>query len=152
MTTQALALIERLCRERGAKLTSTRRRVMQIILASTAPMGAYDIMRALDDTSGRPQRTAPPTVYRALEFLQREGFVHRIASLQAFVPCVEPDHEHAGQFLVCADCGRVDELDDHGLERSLTVAAAARGFDLSHHIEMTGRCDECRSTRSEEDS
>jgi Fur family zinc uptake transcriptional regulator len=146
MIDSMLGHVERLCRERGLRLTEKRRRVLEILLQSDRPMGAYDLMHVLDNEAGGQRRTAPPTVYRALEFLQSQGFIHRIASVQAYVPCIEPDHTHAGQFLICTDCGRVDELDDRRLDRSVGAAAAAHGFSRKHHVEVTGRCDECTSS------
>ena len=55
-------------------------------------------------------RPAPITVYRALEFLRENGFVHRIESRNAFVACV---HTHAAGdpvvLLICERCGTVGE-------------------------------------------
>ena len=151
MTDNTLDQIEQLCRDRGVRLTDQRRRVLAILLEGDRPLGAYDIMQAMDQQSGDDaHRTAPPTVYRALEFLQGQGFIHRIASIQAYVPCMEPDHQHAGQFLICTDCGRVDELDDKRLDKTVEEAAAAHGFAPDSHIEVTSRCDDCRSTAQEE--
>lgn len=143
MTFATLERIEEVCRERRVKLTPQRRRVLQILLDEGRPMGAYDIMRAMDQQAEGTQRTAPPTVYRVLEFLQGQGFIHRIASLQAYVPCAEPEREHAVQFLICTDCGRVDELDDKRLDRTVQAAAAAHGFKCDKQIEVTSRCDDC---------
>ncbi|MEO0425741.1 MAG: Fur family transcriptional regulator [Pseudomonadota bacterium] len=147
MSEATLDRIEALCKTRGVRLTEQRRRVFLVLLEADRPLGAYDIMHALDEQSaeGAP-KTAPPTVYRALEFLQAQGFVHRIASIQAFVPCAEPDHKHAGQFLICSDCGRVDELDDQRLGRTVGAAATARGFASDSHVEVTTRCDDCQET------
>jgi Fur family zinc uptake transcriptional regulator len=144
MSKQALARIERLCRERGVRLTPQRRRVMQLLLASDRPLGAYELIKALDAHSERTSRTAPPTVYRALDFLLEQGFVHRIASLQAFASCIEPENEHSAQFLVCTDCGRADEVIDSRLEASVATATRARGFaDGRHAVEVTCRCQGC---------
>ena len=49
-------------------------------------------------------------MYRALQFLQSQGLVHRLESLNAYVGCVHPEHPHASQFLICRDCGQVEEL------------------------------------------
>ena len=113
-------------------------------------MGAYEI---LEQMAARAEGVKPPTVYRALEFLQSMGLVHRLESLNAFLGCVNPDHPHAGQFLICRDCGRVEELEDPGVERRLGEAVSATGFLAdSRVIEVTGRCADCsgpkRGTRS----
>ncbi|MEM9387422.1 MAG: Fur family transcriptional regulator [Pseudomonadota bacterium] len=146
MSKATLDRIEASCLARGVRFTAQRRRVFLALCEAGGPVGAYDIMQALDEKAvdGAP-KTAPPTVYRALEFLQAQGFVHRIASIQAFVACAEPGHKHSGQFLICPDCGRVDELDDERLGRSVGEAAAARGFASNRQIEVTALCDECHA-------
>src|SRR6202043_12814 len=76
---RALATAERICRERGVRLTETRRRVLELILEAGQPIGAYGLLGRL---SGHPM---PPTVYRAIDFLLAQKFIHRIESLNAFV-------------------------------------------------------------------
>lgn len=147
MSKRALARIERLCRDRGVRLTPQRRRVLALLLQSERPLGAYEIIKLLDADSDRASRTAPPTVYRALDFLLEQGFVHRVSSLQAYVSCVEPDHAHSAQFLVCTDCGRADELIDTRLEASIEAVTRARGFASgAHALEVTCRCQGCESS------
>ena len=138
---KAIQMAERLCRERGVRLTNQRRDVLAAISASTRPLGAYDIMEALRE---KQPRIAPPTVYRALDFLQAEGLVHKLESLHAYVGCQHPDHPHFSQFLICNDCGDVDELHSAGVTGSLDDAAHARGFEPDHRtIEVVGRCARC---------
>lgn len=150
MSRKALERIERLCRDRGVRLTPQRRRVLELLLKSRRPLGAYEIIKRLDADSGRATPTAPPTVYRALDFLLQQGFVHRLSSLQAYVSCVEPEHAHSAQFLVCTGCGRTDELIDTRLERSIEALSRARGFGSgSHAVEVTGTCCVCDTVGSE---
>ena len=73
-----------LCRKRGARLTGTRQRILELVWAGHRPVGAYELLAALG-RDGQP--AAPPTVYRALDFLVDQGLVHRIESLNAFVGC-----------------------------------------------------------------
>ena len=81
---EAMAVADELCAKRGARMTELRRRVLNLIWDSHAPVGAYAIM----DMLKREGRNAmPPTVYRALDFLQEQGLIHRIASLNAFIGC-----------------------------------------------------------------
>ena len=138
---EALRIAERLCARSGARLTPQRRQVLAILCDDPRPLGAYEILERLGEAVPGAK---PPTVYRALEFLQREGLVHRLESLNAFVGCVHPDHPHAGQFLICRDCGEVQELEDHGGESILQRAVGASGFEAeSRVIEVTGRCARC---------
>ncbi len=97
-----LATAEALTRARGQKLTPLRRRVLEIVLESHAPMGAYDVLGTLARGGAKP---APPTVYRALDFLCAQGLVHRIDSLSAFAACFAPERTHRGHFLLCRACG-----------------------------------------------
>jgi Fur family zinc uptake transcriptional regulator len=131
----------RLCRQRGVRFTPQRRRVLGIIAGAGQPLGAYEILAALRQ---RWPKTAPPTVYRALDFLQQQGFVHRLATLQAYVTCEHPGDPHAGQFLICSRCGRVEELVDAAVVSCLDRAASAAGFrPIGEVVEVTGRCCRC---------
>jgi Fur family zinc uptake transcriptional regulator len=138
----ALVDATRVCAERGARLTPLRRRVLEIVWQNHKPLGAYEILAVLGD-EGRS--AAPPTVYRALEFLLEHGLVHRIASLNAFMGCARPGHAGSGQFLICRECGNAAELNDGGVDRAITRSAASQGFAAQQHtIEITGVCPECR--------
>lgn len=143
-TEARLARAALLCEGRGQKLTDLRRQVLGLILDSAAPAGAYDLLERLRAHRGA---AAPPTVYRALEFLQEQGFVHRIERLSAFVGCIDTDehgHHHAAQFLICRACGRVTEIEDHRLAHALADAARAIGFTVSGAtIEAEGTCAGC---------
>lgn len=144
---QALRQAEHLCRERGVRLTPQRRAVLELVCASPRPLSAYEILDRMGDGARIP---APPTVYRALDFLLRQGLVHKLASLHAFIGCAHPEHPHASQFLICAACGEVDELEDEPLMRHLTAAAQAVGFLPEQPVvELLGTCAQCR--RKEED-
>jgi Fur family zinc uptake transcriptional regulator len=139
------------CTQRGAKLTDLRRLVLGLILDAQAPTGAYDLLEAL---RGRRGAAAPPTVYRALDFLQEQGLVHRVERLAAFVGCVDAldteaaaaadGHAHAAQFLICRRCGHVTEIDDHALAEALAAAAGRVGFRVSGAtVEAEGLCAAC---------
>ena len=144
MPDTALQNAENICRERGVRLTPQRKRVLEIVARSPRPLGAYDIMAAMDEDGDR--KTAPPTVYRALDFLLEQGLVHKIASLHAFVSCHHPEHDHASQFLICKDCGRVDELENQSIDQGVQDAAAAVGFVAQQQtVEVLGRCMQCQN-------
>ena len=80
----ALDAAEAICAQRGERLTPLRRQVLELIWRGHSPVGAYDLLAMLQDERGR---VAPPTIYRTLDFLCRQGFVHRLDSLQAFIGC-----------------------------------------------------------------
>lgn len=133
--------VERQCRAQGLRLTATRRRVLEMILAADGPVKAYDL---LDELKRERPGAAPPTVYRALDFLLENHFIHRLETLNAFVSCIHPDHQHQGQFLICERCQTVTEVHDHSLIRALDDAARDHGFRTRHQVlEIYGRCKAC---------
>ncbi|MSQ69535.1 MAG: transcriptional repressor [Gammaproteobacteria bacterium] len=140
--TTALAKAETACATAGKRLTPLRRRVLELVWGSHLPVKAYDLLAIL----GRErEQAAPPTVYRALDFLQQVGLVHRIASLNAFVGCGEPLQGHVSQFLICTQCGTVAELANLGLSTSISASAEALGFQATRQtIEVEGICKHCR--------
>ena len=137
----ALAAADAVCAERGVRLTELRRRVLELVWRSHRPVGAYDLLEALGEER---RRAAPPTVYRALDFLMEQGLVHRIHSLNAFVGCAAAGDHHTAQFLICSDCGDATEFDDPGLDGAFERLGAERGFSVrSRVIELQGRCARC---------
>ncbi len=137
-------MAEVLCLERGARLTELRRRVLALIWESHAPVGAYAIMEMLR-REGR--RAMPPTVYRALDFLQEQGLVHRIASLNAFIGCSHPADAHAIQYVICRRCGTVAEIENSAIGGAVAASARELGFDMTGQtVEIAGTCRDCLGT------
>jgi Fur family zinc uptake transcriptional regulator len=134
----ALEAAEAECRRRGARLTDIRRRVLELVWRSHQPVGAYAVLEALG-------RAAPPTVYRALDFLVAHGLVHKIERLNAFVGCSHPGAPHAGQFLLCTSCGAASELTDAAIDQAVSAAAGRLGFTVARQtVEIEGLCPACR--------
>src|SRR5437868_5740062 len=104
---RALGEAEARCAETQERMTAPRRRVLELLLAAEAPQKAYDLIAAFGE-HGAPAK--PPTVYRALDFLERLGFAHRIESLNAYVPC-RLEGGHAAAFLICDCCGAAEEFE-----------------------------------------
>lgn len=143
---RALENAERVCRSRGLRFTALRRNTLELVWRSHKPVGAYDVIEGLRRLGHRP---APPTAYRALEFLHQAGLIHRIESLNAFVGCADPESAHAGQFFICDQCHRVAEIDDAGVNQQIARHADELGFATSDQtIEIHGRCADCREQRA----
>ena len=140
---EAIATAVQICRERGLRFTEQRRRVLQLVWNSHKPVGAYDILDSLNRAGGK---VAPPTVYRALDFLIEADLVHRLDSLNAFVGCPDPRNPHTGQFLICRECRSVAELDDSDIDEMVRRKAASLGFTaLRQTLEIEGICHNCAS-------
>jgi Fur family transcriptional regulator, zinc uptake regulator len=139
---QAIETADRLCREKGLRFTQLRRRVLELVWTSHKPVGAYDVLQQLN-SEGR--KAAPPTVYRALEFLIEAELVHRLDSLNAFVGCADPSSSHSGQFLICRACRFVAELDDSDISDIVQKTASDLGFTaVRQMLEIQGLCEACR--------
>src|SRR3954464_1923192 len=140
----ALSAAEAVCAEAAERLTPLRRRVLELVWGSHRPIGAYAILDRLKE-DGRS--AAPPTVYRALEFLLGRGLIHRIESLNAFVGCAHPGESHLVQFLICRTCGMTAELADRRLGEAIGRSAAEHGFNIqSRVVELSGICSGCQAS------
>ena len=138
---EAMEKAERLCQQRGQRFTVLRRRVFELVWCHHKPIGAYDVLEQLQ----RDGRAAPPTVYRALDFLLELGLIHRIASLNAFVGCSHPHDTHDGQFLICTSCLSYAELNTDTITSAIAGSARDSGFVAQHHtVEIMGLCPRCQ--------
>jgi Fur family zinc uptake transcriptional regulator len=143
---RALAHVDATCAEDKLQMTPVRRRVLQILLEGHRALGAYEILDRLREEGLGSQ---PPVVYRALDFLSRAGFVHRIETLNAFVACTEGAGDHAPTFLVCRQCRRVIETPAERAGGQLERAAAGAGFEIETAVrEAEGLCADCRRAAS----
>ena len=146
-TTTLLGHAEAVCARRGTRLTELRRHVLGLVLDSPRPAGAYDMLEQLRH---HHRGAAPPTIYRALDFLLEQGLIHKVERLSAFVGCVHgiddehAHHHHAAQFLICRRCGLVTELDEPDIGQALARAARRSGFRLDRStVEAEGVCAAC---------
>ena len=139
----ALQCAEYVCAEKGVRLTDLRRRVLELVWESHRPVGAYYVLKALM----KEMRAAPPTVYRALDFLQEQGLVHRIASLNAYIGCISPHTSHSGQFLICGTCRESTEILNETVNNALRKTAMNAGFAVQQQtVEIIGTCNRCRQS------
>lgn len=146
--TQALADARTICTQNNARLTPIRERVLELIWQSHKPLGAYDVLARLSEEG---HNAAPPTVYRALDFLQQHGLVHRIASLNAFIGCTHAGKYHTGMFLICSSCGNVLEMAAPEVSRAVESAASAESFRVENVIlEVSGLCPRCQAESGDE--
>lgn len=139
----ALAAAQQLCAERGTRLTPQRLQILELIWQNHNPLGAYALMDKLAQLATRP--IAPPTVYRALEFLLAQGLIHRIHGLNAYIGCPSPSQQHQSHFLICHQCGVAVELAQPQLVQQIQSCAHSAGFRVdSQALEVTGLCPNCQ--------
>lgn len=139
----AMSRVEARCAAEGLQLTPVRRRVLEILLEEHRALGAYEI---LDRLRAEGLGSQPPVAYRALEFLIRSGFVHRIETLNAFIACTEAKEGHAPAFLICRTCRKVIETIAQPESGVLQNAAEHAGFAIETAVrEAEGICADCRA-------
>jgi Fur family transcriptional regulator, zinc uptake regulator len=128
--------------DEGERMTAARLRVLELLLAAGEPVKAYDLIARFGQ-DGQPAK--PPTVYRALEFLERKGLAHRIASISAYVACTSGSIDHAAAFLICDCCGATQEV-SAPVAGDLARAATGAGYAIARTtIEAHGRCPACQA-------
>ena len=138
-----LAQAQQVCQNKGARLTKTREQVFILLAKHEGAVGAYDLLAELKELDPAAK---PATIYRALDFLSKQGFVHKIESINAFVMCHHfGDCDHPVQLLICDECGHVEEIQSNNFDLALRSMADANGFTISHQIvEAHGRCKACQ--------
>ena len=138
----ALAAADARCAAEGVQFTPVRRRVLELLLEEHRALGAYDVLDRLREEGLGSQ---PPVAYRALEFLVKQGFAHRIERLNAFVACTHGETEHVPAFFICGTCDGVAETVSQPALGALDKAAGSAGFKIDQVVvEARGTCGPCR--------
>ena len=133
--------VESASKERGLRLTPMRKEVLELIAAERKPVKAYDLLDQLRENHGN---AAPPTVYRALDFLLENGFIHKLESINSFVSCHHPADAHQVPFLICDICSSAQEVCDERVAEVIEAQALALGFrPQAQTLEVHGVCKNC---------
>lgn len=145
--TGGVAAADAYCVARGLQFTPVRRRTLEVLLSEHRAMGAYDLLEVLGAEGFGSQ---PPVVYRALDFLVKNGFAHKIERLNAFVGCVHPGADRTPAFLICRACDTVAETRARPAMTLLRDLADEAGFAVERAvIEAEGLCPNCREAAPE---
>jgi len=142
---ERLAAARAHCEQTGGRWTAPREGVFRLLLQAQGALKAYDLVSAY-----RPygRVASPATVYRALDFLQAQGLVHRLETNNAYVACSHPAAGHDAQFAICDRCGTSEELPIHDNSSTLTIAGE-RGFQVrTILVELRGICPNCQNLGS----
>ena len=144
--TQLLDKARQLCEQRGVRLTPQRLKVLELIIEHHSSISAYELLDLLRVTE--PQ-AKPPTVYRALDFLLTQGFIHKVESTNSYIACCVLGHaDHCSQLLICDECSTVEECHDDDLAKLLRQKAEKYGFSIDHHVvESHGICHKCQNSK-----
>ena len=138
-----VAIADSHCEAQGLQLTPVRRRVLEILLQQHQSLGAYDILDHLREEGLGSQ---PPVAYRALDFLVKHGFVHKIERLNAFIACSHPGESHAPVFMICRLCSAVAETHTDLSTGQLGQLAQDADFQIERTVvEVEGLWPKCQN-------
>jgi len=141
---EMIASAEAYCGKHKLQFTPTRRRVLEFLLEDHKALGAYDV---LDRLAKEGHGAQPPVAYRALDFLLKHGFAHKIERLNAYIACAHPHEHHAPAFLICRLCGSIVEASTSA-KKLMGKAAQDFGFEIERTvIEVEGTCPKCLAER-----
>jgi Fur family zinc uptake transcriptional regulator len=133
--------IEKTCLERNLKFTDLRRKVFFIMSKSHRMIKAYDILAQMRKNNPSIE---PPTVYRALDFLIENNFIHKINSFNSYITCYNFVSEKFCFFLICSKCGSVEEnLDSRFSNLILSSVRKHKLFLQKSSLEIEGICNNC---------
>lgn len=137
----ALREAQAICEQKQLRFTPIRRYVLELIWSDHKPTKAYDL---LDEVKRTMPSARPPTIYRALDFLLEHGLIHKLSSRNAFIGCSHPGEHHSGYFLICSECGDVQEYENAQLDRAIESSLNAAQFTSRHvTLEVSGVCSSC---------
>ncbi len=139
-----LGVAETLCEQRGRRLTPIRRKVLELLLRHGRSLKAYELLDAMRAVH---PGAAPPTVYRALDFLMDEGLIHRLDAVNAWSACHDAGGAPHDLLVVCTGCGAVAEVSDPAMSRQLAERVAQTGYALAtHETEIRALCPQCQKS------
>lgn len=125
---------------RGVRLTELRKDVLQVLHHTKQPVGAYELF---DQLKSDGRASAPPAVYRVLDFLVDQGLAHKLLSVAAYTACRAGPQPHQAAFLICRKCGDAEEFCSPP-PKSLSVDAKKLGFRVEEiTLEAHGLCKAC---------
>ena len=131
----------RILQAQGYKVTKPRLRVLEILEGTQKPLSPYDIQRLLRQEGKYLNHV---TIYRILELFCRLNLAHRVLSSGGFVKCGLGKKEGCHRFMVCRQCGAIQEFADEELCRGEDKFAQNLGFHTEYHLsESSGLCASC---------
>src|ERR1700738_4962284 len=137
--------IERLCIERGVKMTEQRRVIARVLSDASDHPDVEELYRRATQLD---QHISIATVYRTVRLFEEKGILERRdfgGGRARYEPSEEGHHYH----LIDVDTGKVIEFQDAEHEALMRVIAGRLGFDLvSLRLELFGRKREAPGRRA----
>ena len=125
----------------GYKATKPRKLVLEVLGEIEKPLSPYDIKEIL---RAKGMYLNHVTIYRILDLFCRLNLAHKMLSSGGFVKCSLDDAEGCHRFMVCQDCGAIQEFANEGLCQEENEFARSLGFHTELHLsEFSGLCSRC---------
>jgi Fur family zinc uptake transcriptional regulator len=141
---RALDSAQKICQEKAIRLTPIRQRIFELIWSSHKAVGAYDLLKTLQHEDPNAK---PVTIYRALDFLLAAGLIHKVASLNAFIGCSNPETKHNSVLLICDCCQDAKEVEAQAIYEAIWEISKKNTFQPQQlTLELHGVCEECQQT------
>lgn len=129
-------------RQAGHRVTRSRRAVLEVLAAaehSLDPAAIYSQGRRIHPGLGRV------SVYRTIGLLTELGLVRQVHREGGCHSYARADRSE-GHYLICQNCGQVNEFPCGGLDRLLEAVGRQYGFQIREHmLQLEGICSNCRS-------
>jgi Fur family ferric uptake transcriptional regulator len=140
-TKQILKIWEESLKEHGYRVTSPRKKVMEIIASARSPLTPQEIYQ---DTL---KLTDPPgiaSVYRTLDMLDDLGLIQQIHQPGGChgIWRTQEGHKH---YLICSDCGHMRVIEgSEQIEGYISAIEDQTGYQVDEHwLQLFGLCEGC---------
>jgi len=131
----------RILQAQGYKATKPRKLVLEVLEETDKPLSPYDIQGIL---RARGKHLNHVTIYRILNLFCNLNLAHKMLSSGGFVKCSLDAVAGCHRFMVCQQCGIIQEFADKGLCQDENEFAQNLGFHTEHHLsEFSGICSRC---------
>ena len=125
----------------GRRLTGQRLLLLQLIQEHGGHLDAHELYRL---ASERNPRLSLSTVYRTMNLLRDLGLVNEVHLGEEHHHYeLRPPSEHC--HLICANCGKVVEIDCELIEQLKRTVAEQHDFAITEaQVDLVGLCGDCR--------
>ena len=129
-------------RTRGYKVTQPRKQVLEVLAEAQKPVTPYDIQKVLQQKGKHLNHV---TIYRILDLFCLLNLAHKVLSVGGFVKCTLGEKEGCHRFMVCRQCGVLQEFADEALCAEESEITRGLGFQTERHFsEVFGVCAKCQ--------
>ena len=129
-----------LFRNHGKSLTGIRSVVLDILRSSTSPLNPKQILNLI--TVKKPDLA---TIYRNLSLMESLGIIQSVDLGEGFKRYEMNRPETHRHHLVCKKCGKIEDVEECGLQEIEKKIFRKSGFKIEEHrLEFFGVCAVCR--------